>query len=82
MEKKENKEINFNYLCYKFGKNLEEVINNSGLPLLTAYYILRDTFNQVSDLKDQEMLKYMQEEHSNEQEKTISIPIKEIEEEE
>lgn len=67
--------INFNYLCYKFTKNLENTINNSGLSLMAVYYILKDIFQQVSDLKDQELLKYMYEEHSDEREETIEIPI-------
>lgn len=73
--------INFNYLCYEFTENLKNTINGSGLPLMIVYYILKDVFQQVSDLKDQELLNYMQEEHKNEREETIEIPVERIDKE-
>ena len=76
------KKINFNYLCYEFTENLKNTINGSELPLMIVYYILKDIFQQVSDLKDQELLNYMQEEHKNEREETVEIPVEKIDKEE
>ena len=81
MEKKENKEKNFNYMCYKFSKDLVELINNSGLPIYAVYFLLKDYFKEVSDLKDQQSLSFMQEEQKIE-EKEIVVPIVEEEKEE
>ena len=76
------KKINFNYLCYEFTENLKNTINGSELPLMIVYYILKDIFQQVSDLKDKELLNYMQEEHKNEREETVEIPVEKIDKEE
>lgn len=74
-------EKNFNYMCYKFSKDLVELINNSGLPIYAVYFLLKDYFKEVSDLKDQQSLSFMQEEQKIE-EKEIVVPIVEEKEEE
>lgn len=74
-------EKNFNYMCYKFSKDLVELINNSGLPIYAVYFLLKDYFKEVSDLKDQQSLSFMQEEQKIE-EKEIVVPIVEEEKEE
>ena len=74
-------EKNFNYMCYKFSKDLVELINNSGLPIYAVYFLLKDYFKEVSDLKDQQSLSFMQEEQKIE-EKEIAVPIVEEKEEE
>lgn len=74
-------EKDFNYICYKFSKDLVELINNSGLPIYAVYFLLKDYFKEVSDLKDQQSLSFMQEEQKIE-EREIVVPIVEEEKEE
>lgn len=74
-------EKDFNYMCYQFSKNLVELINNSGLPIYAIYFLLKDYFKEVSDLKDQQSMAFMQEERKIE-EKEIVVPIVEEEKEE
>ena len=40
----------FNYNCDQFKKNLENLINNSNLPIAAIYFILKDIYNEVEKL--------------------------------
>lgn len=74
-------EKDFNYMCYKFSQDLVKLINNSGLPVYAVYFLLKDYFKEVSDLKDQQSLSFMQKEQVSE-EREIVVPIVEEKEKE
>ena len=40
-----------------FRKKCEDLINNSGLPIEAVYYVLKDVFNEVTDIYNQEIQK-------------------------
>lgn len=40
-----------------FRKKCEDIINNSGLPIDAVYYILKDIFEEVTNIYNQEMIK-------------------------
>lgn len=71
-------EKNINYQCYSFSNNLMNLINNSGLPIFIIYLVLKDTLNEVINLKDQTLLSLLQDQEEKEE---ITIPVEEKEEE-
>ena len=76
-----NKE-NFNYLCYDFSNKITQIINESGLPLFAIYFILRDFFDQIATLKEEEIQSFIEEKEPKTVERIIEVPKKPIEEEE
>lgn len=70
---------NFNEICYDFIENLMNLINNSGIPLFCIYYILKDIFQQITELKDQEIIQYKYN-NSSLTEESVEIPIEKEEE--
>ena len=40
----------FNYKCNQFKKNLENLINNSKLPIAVVYFIIKDIYNEIEKL--------------------------------
>ena len=40
-----------------FRKKCEDLLNNSGLPIDAIYYVLKDVFNEVTDVYNQEIQK-------------------------
>ena len=40
----------FNYRCNQFKKNLENLINNSKLPIAVVYFIIKDIYNEIEKL--------------------------------
>lgn len=40
-----------------FRKKCEDVINNSGLPIDAVYYVLKDVFEEITNIYNQEMMK-------------------------
>ena len=79
----DSNEKNFNYICCKFIEDLQNLINNSGLPLFIIYYLVGDIYQQISDLKNQEIIKYSSVGQDDLiKEETVKIPIhKKLEEE-
>lgn len=76
----ENKK-NFNYLCYDFSNKITNTINESGLPILVVYFILKDFFDQITSLKNDEIQSFMQQEEPKTVERIVEVP-KESEKEE
>lgn len=71
-----NKE-NFNYLCYNFSNKITQTINESGLPLFAIYFILRDFFDQIASLKEEEIQSFIKEEEPRTVERIIEVPKEE-----
>ena len=55
-----------NITCQKFKNDIDNLILNSNLPPIVAYYILKDSLYQLQKLS-QEVLNYEIEQQNNEQ---------------
>lgn len=44
-------------ILYKFRKDLENLINNSGLPIDAAYFVLKDIMYEMDNIYKQEIKK-------------------------
>ena len=44
-------------ILYKFRKDLENLINNSGLPIDAAYFVLKDIMHEMDNIYKQEIKK-------------------------
>lgn len=55
-----------NITCQKFKNDIDNLILNSNLPPVVAYYILKDSLYQLQKLS-QEVLNYEIEQQNNEQ---------------
>ena len=67
--------------CEVFRQNLTNLIGNSGLPAVVAYYILKDSLNELKDVC-QEVLDYEAQIPDKEEEKSEPEPETKEEEEE